>query len=150
MFAVSLDAGCRCLRGGPGYGLMLAIPDPVATSAPVRSFNEHGFLVVPDAIDSADLAQVMHCCDVILQKKETMAFDCAGSIAQVCEDREFRIVQSSPSSHFSEPASRSYRARVTAFASALMRRPVEFWYDRLLGKLPGRSAAAPARDWKCR
>ena len=129
---------------------MLAMPYPVATLAPVRSFNEHRFLVVPDAIDPADLAQVMHRCDVVLQKKETMAFDCAWSTAQVREDREFRIVQSSPSIHFPELASRSYRARVTAFASALMRRPVAFWYDRFRGKPPGWSAATPAREWNCR
>ena len=81
MFAVSLAAGCRRLRGGPGYGLMLAMPYAVATPAPARSFNEHGFLVVPHAIDPTDLAQVMHCCDVVLQKNETTAFDCARSTA---------------------------------------------------------------------
>ena len=63
----------------------------------MRSFNEHGFLVVPDAIEPSDLAHLMECCDSILNKKEKMAYDWAWSADQARAEREFRIVQSSRS-----------------------------------------------------
>ncbi len=116
---------------------------PTATLEQVRSFNEHGFLVVPDAIEPSDLAHLMQCCDIILNKKEKMAFDWAWSADLSREEREFRIVQSSPSIYFPELASARYRAWAIAFAGALMGRPLEFWYDQFLGKPPGRSATTP-------
>ena len=53
------------------------MPYPKATEDDVAFFWEHGFIVVPDAIDPVDLDVLMAHCDEILEKKETMAFDWA-------------------------------------------------------------------------
>ena len=72
------------------------MPYPTATERDIASFWEHGFIVVPDAIDPVDLDTLIVHCDEILEKKETMAFDWAWEKGTPREKREFKIVQSSP------------------------------------------------------
>ena len=48
---------------------------PTATEADVTFFEEHGWIAVPDAVDVADLAELEAACEVILEQKESMAFD---------------------------------------------------------------------------
>jgi ectoine hydroxylase-related dioxygenase (phytanoyl-CoA dioxygenase family) len=116
------------------------MPYPTATGADVEFFEAHGWLVVEDAIDVADLDALEAACAVILERKETMAFDWAWEEGTPKEQRAFKIVQSSPSLFFPELNDAVYRRWAVEFASALMRRPLEFWYEQFLAKPPGNSA----------
>ena len=112
---------------------------PTATEADVTFFEEHGWIAVPDAVDVADLAGLEAACEVILERKESMAFDWAWEAGTPKEERAFKIVQSSPTLFFPELNQAPFRTWAVAFASALMRRPLEFWYDQFLAKPPGKS-----------
>jgi ectoine hydroxylase-related dioxygenase (phytanoyl-CoA dioxygenase family) len=120
-----------------------AMPYPLATPAQVQFFAEHGWLAVDDAIDPADLAHLAQCCDVIIAKKERMAYDWAWSANRARDEREFLIVQSSPSLFFPELAAARYRAWAVAFGATLLGQPMEFWYEQFLGKPPGVGATTP-------
>src|SRR4029450_4800094 len=50
-----------------------------------------------------------------------------------------RFSQSSPSLVWKDAAAQPYRKWLTEFASGLMKQKLEFWYDQLLGKPPGKS-----------
>jgi len=117
----------------------MAYPD--ASERDVSSFREHGFLVVRGAIDPADLAELEDCCDEILSNKERMAYDWAWEKGRSLAEREFKIVQSSPSLFFPKLHESPFRRWAIAFGSALLGRPVEFWHDQFLGKPPGTGAA---------
>ena len=72
------------------------MPYPQATDRDVEFFREHGYLVVEDAIDPADLEVLAARCDEILANKEKLAFDWAWEKGTPREGRAFKIVQSSP------------------------------------------------------
>ena len=78
------------------------MPYPTADRADVAFFEEHGWIVVADAVDPADLATLEAACEVILEKKESMAFDWAWEEGTPKEERAFKIVQSSPTLFFPE------------------------------------------------
>ncbi|MDY7100201.1 MAG: phytanoyl-CoA dioxygenase family protein [Actinomycetota bacterium] len=113
---------------------------PTATDEDVAFFEEHGWIQVDDAIDPADLAELVEHCDEILRERDTMAFDWAWEEGTPREEREFRILQASPTRYFPELAGARFRQWATGFASALMRRDVEFWYDQFLAKSPQKGA----------
>ena len=112
------------------------MPYPQASDADVEFFQEHGWLVVADAIDSVELSELGERCEVILQKKHTLAFDWAWEKGKEKHERDFKIVQSSASMVWPEIARTRFRRWMVAFASALMQRDVEFWYDQYLAKPP--------------
>jgi hypothetical protein len=114
---------------------------PPASPAQIDWFEAHGWLVVEAAIPGADLDELEARLDVVLQKPEKLAFDWAWSKDEAREQRSFRIVQSSPSLVWREIAGARFRSWAVEFASALLRKPVEFWYDQFLAKPPGRSVA---------
>lgn len=114
---------------------------PKATDADVAFFAERGFLVVVDAIDPADLAVLEERCATILEKKDTMAFDWAWEEGTERDQRDFRILQSSPTIFFPELNEARFRSWAIEYASALMGAPVEFWYDQFLAKPPDISVA---------
>jgi hypothetical protein len=119
-----------------------AVPYPIATAEQVAFFAEHGWLVVDDAVDPNDLGPLEARCRQIIEHKEEMAFDWAWEKGTDREDRPFKILQSSPSifwRHEFELA--RFRLWAVEFGSALMGRPVEFWYDQFLAKPPGHSVA---------
>ena len=116
------------------------MPYPKATEADIASFSEHGFIVVQDAIDPADLDTLILHCDEILEKKETMAFDWAWEKGTPREEREFKIVQASPTQFWPELSESKFRLWAIEYASALMGQPLEFWYDQFLAKPPENSA----------
>lgn len=99
-------------------------------------FEEHGFLVLEHAIDAADLALVAERCEPILAHKHKLAFDWAWEKGVAREERAFKIVQGSPTFVWPEIAKTRFRAWMVAFGAALMRRPLEFWYDQFLAKPP--------------
>lgn len=116
---------------------------PEASPAQVARFREEGFLVVDGAIDPADLSRVAALCDPI--SKDPVAFrarDWAWSEGGLAE-RDFRIVQSFPTSHFPEISGMPLRAWAQRFASSLLGIPVTFWYDQYLAKPPGKGAETP-------
>lgn len=115
----------------------MSFPEP--TQAHLDFFNEHGWIVVEDAIPQADLDELERHCDMVLSEKEKLAFDWAWDVTEDKENRSFRIVQSSPSLVWKDIAEQPYRKWLVAFGSALMNQKLEFWYDQFLGKPPGKS-----------
>ena len=113
---------------------------PTATEVHRASFEEHGFLVVEDAVDLADVAELERRCQPILDKKHKLAFDWAWEKGTSLEDRAFKIVQGSPSRVWPEIGEAGFRAWMVEFASALMRQPLQFWYDQFLAKPPREGA----------
>jgi ectoine hydroxylase-related dioxygenase (phytanoyl-CoA dioxygenase family) len=111
---------------------------PKAEKSHVEFFEEHGWLVVEDVVEPAELAEVQRRCQVILDKKDKLAFDWAWERGKSKAERAFKIVQGSPTLVWPEIANAPFRRWALAFASELMRRDVEFWYDQFLAK--------PARD----
>lgn len=115
----------------------MAFPRP--TQQQIDFFNEHGWLIVDDAIPHADLDLLEEKCQRILDNKEKLAFDWAWSADESKAERSFRIVQGSPTLVWKEIAERPYRAWIVAFGSALMNQKLEFWYDQFLAKPPEKS-----------
>ena len=114
---------------------------PKASDADVAFFEEHGYLVVEDAIDPKDLATLEARCAEILANKEKMAYDWAWERGKSKDEREFKILQSSPTRYWPELNEARFRLWAIEFAGTLMRRPVEFWYDQFLAKPPEKGAA---------
>jgi ectoine hydroxylase-related dioxygenase (phytanoyl-CoA dioxygenase family) len=112
-----------------------------ATEEDTRFFADHGWIVVEDVIDPTDLVELERRCDEIIANKETMAFDWAWDDTRGREEREFKILQGSPSRHSGEFADAPFRRWAVEFGSALLGIPVEFWYDQFLAKPPQKSAA---------
>jgi ectoine hydroxylase-related dioxygenase (phytanoyl-CoA dioxygenase family) len=109
---------------------------PKAEKAHVEFFEEHGWLVVEDVVEPAELAEVRQRCQVILDKKDKLAFDWAWERGKSKAERAFKIVQGSPTLVWPGIANAPFRRWAIAFASELMRRDVEFWYDQFLAKPP--------------
>ena len=112
------------------------MPYREATNADITFFQEHGWIVVEDAVDLNELAEVETRCQVILEKKHMLAFDWAWEKGKDRSEREFKIVQSSASMVWPEIRHTRFRPWMVAFASALLQREVEFWYDQFLAKPP--------------
>jgi len=112
---------------------------PALTQEHRDFFDEHGWIVIPDAIPQEHLDELERHCDSILTEKEKLAFDWAWDVKEDKDKRSFRIVQSSPSLLWKEIAEQPYRKWLTEFGSGLMGLKLEFWYDQFLGKPPGRS-----------
>ncbi len=117
------------------------MPYPKATDADSAFFQQHGWIAVTDAIDPVDLEEVIRRCDEILANKETMAYDWAWEKGTSLEERDFKIVQSSPTKFWPELNRSRFRRWAIEFGSDLMGEPVEFWYDQFLAKPPARGAA---------
>jgi phytanoyl-CoA hydroxylase len=104
------------------------------------SSEEHGWIVVEDAIDPGDLTELEEKCNEILENKETMAFDWAWEKGTPREAREFKIVQSGPTRFWPQFNEARFRLWAVEFGSALMGKQMAFWYDQFLAKPPGNSA----------
>jgi ectoine hydroxylase-related dioxygenase (phytanoyl-CoA dioxygenase family) len=113
---------------------------PRAEESEIAAFEKHGWLVVEDAIEPADLAELEARCQVILDKKDKLAFDWAWEKGKSQAEREFKIVQGSPTMVWPDIASTRFRRWALAFGASLLRRDVEFWYDQFLAKPPREGA----------
>jgi phytanoyl-CoA hydroxylase len=109
---------------------------PIASESQIEAFERSGWLVVEDAVELAEIAVVDARCQVILDKKEKLAFDWAWEKGVSQSDRAFKIVQGSPTLVWPGIADARFRRWAIAFASSLLRRDVEFWYDQFLAKPP--------------
>ena len=116
------------------------MPYPSATEADVAFFHQHGWIVVDDAVAPDDLRELEANCAVILDKKEKMAYDWAWEAGKSRDERDFHIVQSSPSFFWPELKQAAVQRWVVEFGSALLGREVEFWYDQFLAKPPRHGA----------
>lgn len=116
----------------------MAYPQP--TDAHIDFFRDHGWIVVEDAIDPADLTELMARCAEILDNKESMAFDWAWEAGTPREQRAFKIVQASPTRHWPELGESRFRQWAIEFAAGLMGCSMEFWYDQFLAKPPHNDA----------
>jgi len=112
---------------------------PTATAQQIDFFSEHGYLIVGNAIPQGDLDEIESYCDILLTEKDRLANDWAWDEKESRENRSFRIVQSSPSYVWKDIREQPYRRWLAAFATQLMARDMEFWYDQFLGKPPGKS-----------
>lgn len=112
---------------------------PIATADQIAFFNAHGYLVVEDAIPRADLDELETRCQRLIDEKERLANDWAWDAKETRDQRSFKIIQSSPSFVWKEIKETTYRQWLTVYATALMGRPMDFWYDQFLAKPPGRS-----------
>ncbi len=112
------------------------MPYPEATQDDIGFFAEHGWIVVHDAIDPADIEGLTARCEEIIERRDKMAFDWAWEKGEEKADRPFRILQSSPTMIWPEFNDAIFRKWAVQFASSLMERDVEFWYDQFLGKPP--------------
>jgi phytanoyl-CoA hydroxylase len=120
------------------------MPYPQATAAEVERFSRDGFLVVRDALEPKDLDRLQTLCERLLENRDKMAFDWAWEAGTEREHRAFKIVQTSPSLlSRSELAQERFRVWATKFASALLGKGVEFWYDQFLAKPPREGARTP-------
>lgn len=115
----------------------MAYPNPAQQH--YEFFNRHGWLVVEDAIAQHDLDQIEGHCERIITEKESLANDWAWAENESKAERSFRIVQGSPSKVWPEIADQAYRLWLVDFGSALMKLPLEFWYDQFLAKPPASS-----------
>ena len=113
---------------------------PTASPDHVDFFREHGWLAVTDAVEPADLAAIEARCQEIIEKREHMAFDWAWQAGEARDERQFHILQSSPTMFWPELKDSALLRWAAGFASALLGREVEFWYDQFLAKPPGHSA----------
>ena len=113
---------------------------PHATADDVAFFAEHGWIVVTDAVDPADLSDLEDRCNTILEKKETLAFDWAGDGHR---PRPARLPH--PPVEPDDLLPRAQRGPLPLVGhrvrTALLGRQVEFWYDQFLAKPPGVSVA---------
>jgi ectoine hydroxylase-related dioxygenase (phytanoyl-CoA dioxygenase family) len=116
---------------------------PAATGDDIQFFQEHGWIIVRGAIDPKDLDVLEARCDEIMRRKDKLAFDWAWQKDERREERDFKILQSSPTHIFPEINESRFRTWAIEFASALMGQPVEFWYDQFLAKAPGKNAPTP-------
>ena len=76
-----------------------------------------------------------------------LANDWAWDEKETLENRSFKILQSSPSFVWREIKEAAYRQWLAEFGSALMKKPIVFWYDQFLAKPPQERAhlLAPGR-----
>ena len=116
------------------------MPYPDATDDDVAFFEEHGWIVVEDAVDPADLGELESRCGELIERRNTHAFDWAWEKGKERDERDFKILQSSPTHCGRSSRTSSYHTWAVKFASTLMRRPVEFWYDQFLAKPPDNGA----------
>jgi len=107
-----------------------------ASESEAAFFNEHGWLVVENVVDAGDLAEVGVRLEKILEKKHKLGFDWAWEKGKSREEREFKIVQGSPTMAWPEISAMRFRRWMIQFASALLKSDVEFWYDQFLAKPP--------------
>ena len=110
-----------------------------ATSEDIDFFGEHGWIVVDDVIVPDDLVRLEERCDEIVANKETMAYDWAWAEGEDRTERQFRILQASPSWESNEFDDAPFRTWAVEFASSLMGFQTEFWYDQFLAKPGGTS-----------
>ncbi len=120
-----------------------------ATAEDIDFYRTHGYIVVRDVIDSGELDALTALCDKIIERKETLAFDWAWEKDKSRDEREFKILQSSPTMLWPEAVKNApFRKWAVEFGSALMGFPLEFWYDQFLAKPPMKrrgDALAPGR-----
>ncbi|HEY8122209.1 MAG TPA: phytanoyl-CoA dioxygenase family protein [Myxococcota bacterium] len=117
---------------------------PRASAADVETFQRDGYLVVRDAVEPRDLDRLQAICDRLLEQRDQIAFDWAWEAGTDREHRAFKIVQTSPSLLSRAELERErFRVWATEFASDLLGRGVEFWYDQFLAKPPREGARTP-------
>lgn len=116
-------------NAGPGVSA-------VRNASEIAFFREHRWLVVEDAVAPAEIAEAVERMEVVLRKKHKLAYDWAWEKGRSKEEREFKIVQGSPSMVWPEIKHAKFRLWMIEFASRLMNAPIEFWYDQLLAKPP--------------
>lgn len=112
---------------------------PTAAPEQFDFFNQHGWLIVEDAVAHADLDRLAQHCERIIEEKEILAYDWAWDANETKDERSFRIVQGSPTKVWPQIAGQPFREWLVAYGSALMNLELEFWYDQFIAKPPGNS-----------
>ena len=92
------------------------MPYPPASAADIEFFGTHGYLVVRNAADPADLDTLESHCGKILEQKERFAFDWAWEEGTSREERAFRLVQDPLLVHGSAPNGSSADRRALLYS----------------------------------
>src|SRR4051812_15024157 len=112
------------------------MPYPEASPDDVAFFDEHGWIVVRDAIDPADVETLRERCLEIIERRDSLALDWAWEKGTDKENRPFKILQSSPTLMWPDFNDAIFRKWAVQYGSSLLGQTVEFWYDQFLGKPP--------------
>ena len=107
-----------------------------ATAEQISFFREQGWLVVENAIEQPEIAEVAARMEVGLRKKHKLAYDWAWEKGRSKEEREFKIVQGNPSMVWPEIARERFRTWMIAFCPRLDERD-----GALVPPVPGQTAA---------
>lgn len=116
---------------------------PPPTAEQLRRFEADGFLVVDDVIDADEQALLSELGDEMIRRPRDDANDWDWRQNEALDQRAWRIVQSAVDPLFPWLQESRFRSWAAAFGSALMRQPMEFWYEQFLGKPPGIGAPTP-------
>jgi ectoine hydroxylase-related dioxygenase (phytanoyl-CoA dioxygenase family) len=119
------------------------MPYPQASPQIIEQYQRDGYLVVEDAINPADLQELVALCEQILNDKEKFGAKDWGWKEGSPAERKFSIVQVSPSGHFPQLLDSKWYQWSRSFAQSLMGMPMGFWYDQFLAKPPGFGAPTP-------
>ncbi|MCC6580683.1 MAG: phytanoyl-CoA dioxygenase family protein [Phycisphaeraceae bacterium] len=119
------------------------MPYPAATEEMIAAYQRDGYIIVENAIDPADLQELMSICEQMLDDKDKYgAKDWAWKEGSPTE-RKFAIVQVSPSGFFPQLLESKWYQWSRSFAASLMGMLMDFWYDQFLAKPPGFGAPTP-------
>lgn len=109
---------------------------PQATRQQINFFRTHGYIVVKDAIDQAEIDYLDETCQEIIHRKGELAKDWAWEKGKSRDERDFKIVQAMPEKVMPDVATKKYCRWAIEFASKLLGQSVGYWYGQYLAKPP--------------
>lgn len=113
---------------------------PQATQEQIDFYRTHGYLVVKNAIDIAEIDYLDEACLEIIQRKHELAKDWAWEKGKSLDERDFKIVQAMPEKVIPDIASKKYCKWAIEFGSSLLGQVAGYWYGQYLAKPPKNGA----------
>lgn len=123
-------------EGPPGgvYTAGMAYPTPRAAHR--RTYREHGWLALPDALPADDLAALRARCERV-KTDPSLSYDATAMAGQEPPEGHQPVLMSMLPLVWLEWQQQRFHTWTHAMAEALAGEPVSFWYDQLLVKPPG-------------
>lgn len=107
-----------------------------ATQAQINFFRTHGYLVVKNALDIAEIDYLDETCQELIHRKDELAKDWAWEKGKSRAERDFKIIQAKPEHVIPDITQKNFCVWIVEFASSLFGKPVEYWYSQYLAKPP--------------